>query len=74
MELYPNYFIVKGEAGTFFSCEIKAKRKGFEHVRLEQKFVEEHGVESIEDELKSLVSSDIDEELYGDLADELLEV
>lgn len=74
IELYPNYFIVKGEAGTFFSCEIKAKRKGFEHVRLEQKFVEEHGVESIEDELKSLVSSDIDEELYGDLADELLEV
>ncbi|MNN20169.1 hypothetical protein D3C81_1334320 [compost metagenome] len=74
MELYPNYFVVKGDAGTFFSCEIKAKRKGFEHVRLEEKFVEQHGVESIEDELKSLVSSDIDEELYGDLADDLLEV
>ncbi len=74
IELYPNYFIVKGEAGTFFSCEIKAKRKGFEHVRLEQKFVERQGAESIEDELKQVLSTDIEEELYGDLADELLEV
>ena len=74
IELYPNYFIVKGEAGTFFSCEIKVKRKGFEHVRLEQKFVEQQGAENIEDELKQILSSDIEEELYGDLANELLEV
>ncbi|WP_286904495.1 hypothetical protein [Clostridium sp. UBA1652] len=74
IQRYANYFIVKGEIGTEFSWELKAKRAGFEHVRLEQKFVEEYGVESIEDELKSLVSSDIDEELYGDLANELLEV
>ncbi|WP_238906625.1 hypothetical protein [Clostridium sp. YIM B02506] len=74
IERYPNYFIVKGEIGTEFSWELKAKRAGFEHVRLEQKFVEEHGVESIEDELKQVISTDIAEELYEDLTDELLEV
>src|SRR5690606_52469 len=31
-----NYFIVYGEPNTEFSWELKAKRKGYEHHRLEQ--------------------------------------
>ncbi|QLY78033.1 hypothetical protein [Clostridium intestinale] len=69
-----DYIIFYGEPNTEFSWEIKAKRKGFEHVRLEQKFIEQYGAENIEDELKHVLSSDIEEELYVDLADELLEV
>ncbi|ERK31008.1 hypothetical protein [Clostridium intestinale] len=74
IERYLNYFIVKGEIGTEFSWELKAKRKGFEHVRLEEKYVEQQGAESIDDELKQVLSSDVEEELYVDLTDELLEV
>ncbi|WP_315109734.1 carbohydrate binding domain-containing protein [Clostridium intestinale] len=73
IERCPNYFVVKGEIGSEFSWELKAKRTGFEHVRLEEKYVEQYGAESIEDELKQVLSTDIEEELYGDLADELLE-
>lgn len=69
---YENFFIVHGEVGTEFSWELKAKRKGFEHIRLEQKF--EGMNANIEEELIQVVSSNIDEELYKDLADELLEV
>ena len=32
----PNYFVVKGEAGTIFGWEIKAKRLGRENIRLEE--------------------------------------
>lgn len=35
IERYPNYCILRGDPGTKFSWEIKAKRKGFENVRLE---------------------------------------
>ena len=35
IERNKKYFIVKGEVGTEFSWEIKAKRKGYEHHRLE---------------------------------------
>lgn len=37
LEMFPNYFIVYGEEGTTFGWEIKAKRKGYENVRLEEK-------------------------------------
>jgi phage minor structural protein len=59
------YFIVYGEAGTEFSWEIKAKRKGYEHHRLEI-FEGENPVEysNIETEL----------DLNSNLEDELLEV
>jgi len=69
-----DYIIFYGEPDTEFSWEIKAKRNGFEHVRLEQKYIGENGLESLEDELRAVLSSDIEEELYKDLAEELLEV
>ena len=72
IERFENFFIVYGEMGTEFSWELKAKRRGFEHVRLEEKF--EGMNANIEDELIQVVSSDIEEELYNDLTDELLEV
>jgi hypothetical protein len=36
IERYKDYFIVYGEPNTSFSWEIKAKRIGYEHYRLEQ--------------------------------------
>ena len=73
LERYPNYFIAYGVEGTEFSWELKAKRKGFEYARLEQKYVGLNA--NIEDELNfRALSTDIEEELYRDLIDELLEV
>lgn len=73
IERYPNYFIVYGAQGTEFSWELKAKRKGFEHARLEQKYVGQNA--NIEDELNfKELSTDIEEELYIELSKELLEV
>lgn len=36
IDRYPNYFIVYGDEDTEFAWEIKAKRKGYENVRLEE--------------------------------------
>lgn len=36
IERFPTHFIVSGETGTEFSWELKAKRKGFEDIRLEE--------------------------------------
>ena len=35
IERFNNYFIVHGKYGTEFSWELKAKRKGYENVRLD---------------------------------------
>ena len=35
IERFKTYFIVKGEEGTEFSWELKAKRKGYENIRLD---------------------------------------
>lgn len=37
IERFENYFIVYGQENTEFSWEVKAKRKGYENVRLEEK-------------------------------------
>lgn len=73
IEKHENFFIIFGDSGTEFSWELKAKRKGFEHVRLEEKFMDQDGFKNIEDELNyKVLSSDIEEELYQDLGEELL--
>lgn len=41
IERYESYFIVKGTDNTEFAWELKAKRKGYENIRLEQKVFDE---------------------------------
>ena len=66
IERYPNYFIVKGTDGTEFSWELKAKRIGYEH----------HRLEVVQDDLREDVNTDIDKYLdYNlNLENNLLEV
>lgn len=45
IERYRTYFIVKGEPGTSFSWELKAKRKGYEINRLDLPDIETQGDE-----------------------------
>ncbi|WP_238915076.1 phage tail spike protein [Clostridium sp. YIM B02555] len=47
IDRYPNYFIVYGENETKFAWEIKAKRKGYENVRLEEKINLKDDVENL---------------------------
>lgn len=47
IERYANYFIVKGEIGTEFSWELKAKRLGYEHNRLEYQEVPEKEIRAV---------------------------
>lgn len=48
IERYKTYFIVKGEPGTNFSWELKAKRIGYENNRLETQEIERKGESQIE--------------------------
>ena len=48
IERYKTYFIVKGEQGTSFSWELKAKRIGYENNRLDIQDIEQQGEEKIE--------------------------
>ena len=53
IERHKTYFIVKGDLGTSFSWEIKAKRKGYENNRLDLQDIEtqfESGLELFSDE------------------------
>lgn len=48
IERYKTYFIVKGEPGTSFSWELKAKRIGYENNRLDTQEIETQGENKIE--------------------------
>lgn len=48
IERYKTYFIVKGEPGTSFSWELKAKRIGYENNRLDTQDIETQGENKIE--------------------------
>lgn len=53
VERYPNYFIVKGEIDNIeFGWEIKAKRKGYENARLEEKI-------DLKEEYEDVINEDI---------------
>lgn len=58
IDRYPNYFIVYGQDETKFAWEIKAKRKGYENVRLEEKIDLNDDVESIV-KVESLLKDDV---------------
>lgn len=77
IERFENYFIVYGKAGTNFGWELKAKRKGYENVRLDSPEI--GSVEDIpiftEDDLKPETSEDIlIQELEFNLEEVLMEV
>ena len=48
IERYKTYFIVKGDPGTSFSWELKAKRIGYENNRLDTQEIETQGENKIE--------------------------
>lgn len=77
IERFEEYFIVYGKSGTSFSWELKAKRKGYENVRLDSPEV--GSVEDIpiftEEDLKPQISEDIlIKELEFNLEEVLMEV
>lgn len=78
IERYKNYFIVYGENNTVFSWEIKAKRLGYENVRLDQPSIEGYLDNTpifTEEDLKVDTSEDtLMEELDFNLEEVLMEV
>ena len=78
IERFNNYFIVYGEDNTEFSWELKAKRLGFENVRLDTPSLEEYIDNTAvftEDDFKADTSSEIlTKELNFRLEDILMEV
>ncbi|MBS5937766.1 phage tail spike protein [Clostridium sp.] len=77
IERFENYFIVYGKAGTSFGWEIKAKRKGYENVRLDSPEI--GSIEDIpiftEEDLKPKTGEDIlIQELEFNLEEVLMEV
>ena len=78
IERFNNYFIVYGEDNTEFSWELKAKRLGFENVRLDTQSLEEYIDNTAvftEDDFKADTSSEIlTKELNFRLEDILMEV
>ncbi len=75
IERYRTYFIVKGEPGTSFSWELKAKRKGYEINRLDLPDIETQGDEidifSFENEIET-DEEDLMKELTFELENLLL--
>lgn len=78
IERYKNYFIVHGEDNTEFSWELKAKRIGYENVRLDQPSIEGYLDNTsifTEEDLKVDTSEDVlMEELDFNLEEVLMEV
>ena len=78
IERYKNYFIVHGEDNTEFSWELKAKRIGYENVRLDQPSIEGYLDNTsifTEEDLKVDTSEDtLMEELDFNLEEVLMEV
>ena len=78
IERYKNYFIVHGEDNTEFSWELKAKRIGYENVRLDKPDTEEYIDNSpvfTDEDLQSNTSEDLLlQELDYKLEDLLMEV
>lgn len=77
IERFENYFIVYGKAGSNFGWELKAKRKGYENVRLDSPEI--GSIEDIpiftEEDLKPETSEDIlMQELEFNLEEVLMEV
>ena len=74
IERYKTYFIVKGDPGTSFSWELKAKRIGYENNRLDTQEIETQGenkielfgdgdfkVETSEDDLMNLITFELED-------------
>ena len=77
IERYNNYFIVYGEDNTEFSWELKAKRIGYENIRLDTSNIEgylDNTAVFTEEDLTAITSEDIlMQELDFNLEDILME-
>lgn len=76
IERYKNYFVVHGEDDTEFSWELKAKRKGYENVRLDKPSIEEYTDNSpifTEDFISNTSEKILIEDLNFNLEDILME-
>ncbi|WP_052447240.1 tail fiber protein [Clostridium polynesiense] len=76
IERYKNYFIVKGEPNTEFTWELKAKQKGFEYDRLNDKdnnLQQDVIPSSALQELGYSINSSLEEDLMNNLDEFLLE-
>ncbi|MDU2158184.1 hypothetical protein, partial [Clostridium sp.] len=78
IERYNNYFIVYGENNSKFSWELKAKRVGYENVRLDQPeidgYLDSTPVFTEEDLLVKTSEDTLMEELDFNLEEVLMEV
>lgn len=76
IERYKNYFTVYGEDNTEFCWELKAKRKGYENVRLDKPSIEEYTDNSpifTEDFISNTSEKILIEDLNFNLEDILME-